>query len=119
VEGPLGYLEYDTLNKNTLYSIKTIEDIFTTIEIVLVLMSWFKILIKCSFLSNHYIGSILLKIILPVYNFPQKGGKSPGLPLDPYMYIQLFVCKKNDKHVKCYRPARSTSFRAQVMCFIS
>jgi hypothetical protein len=29
------YLKYDTLNKNTLYSIKTIEDIFTTIEIVL------------------------------------------------------------------------------------
>jgi hypothetical protein len=38
------YLKYDTLiNKNTLYSIKTIEDIFTTIEIVLVLMSWLKI----------------------------------------------------------------------------
>jgi hypothetical protein len=36
------YLEYDTLNKNTLYSIKTIEDIFTTIEIVLVLMSSLK-----------------------------------------------------------------------------
>jgi hypothetical protein len=32
------FFKYDTLNKNTLYSIKTIEDIFTTIEIVLVLV---------------------------------------------------------------------------------
>jgi len=32
------YLKYYTLNKNTLYSIKACEDIFTTTEIVLVLL---------------------------------------------------------------------------------
>ena len=53
--------------------------------------------------NKDLIGSILLKIILPVYNLAKKGGKSPGLPLDPHMFIQPFVCKKNDKHVKCYR----------------
>jgi hypothetical protein len=37
------YLKYDTLNKNTLYSIKTIEDIFSTTETILVLMGWLKI----------------------------------------------------------------------------
>ena len=37
------YLKYDTLNKNTLYSIKTIADIFTTIEIVLDSVGWLQI----------------------------------------------------------------------------
>jgi hypothetical protein len=31
------------MNKNTLYSIKTIEDIFSTTETILVLMGWLKI----------------------------------------------------------------------------